>query len=66
MGKYRQRLELAHNHRNRRICSGLNRRTFDLACDIEMTRVNMTTSEANIGLQLLQSVLSLYRGSVTI
>ena len=62
----RQRLELAHSHRNRRIGSGLNRRTFDLACDIEMTQVTMTISEANIGLQLLQSVLSMYRGSVTV
>jgi hypothetical protein len=52
-------LELAHNHMNRRIGSGLNRRTFDLACDIEMTQVTMTTSDANSGLHLLQSVRSL-------
>lgn len=39
--------------------SGLNRRTFDLACDIEMTQVTMTRSEANSGLHLLQFARSL-------
>ena len=64
-GEVRQRLERAHNHRNRRIGSGLNRRTFDLACDIEMTEVTMTISETNSGLVTV-CALSRDCGSVTI
>jgi hypothetical protein len=51
-----------HDHKDRfgmTMTSGLNRRTFDLAYDIEMTQVTMTTSEAISGLHLLQFARSL-------
>jgi hypothetical protein len=44
----RQRLELAHNHRNPGVGSGLNRRIPGMASNLGMTRVAMITSRTKM------------------